>query len=127
MSSLDRLFEEVEKTREAATWQAAFGQPQQVEDKTLIPVAQVGYGWGLGFGSGSSAPEGEAKEGPSGEGGGGGGGGTTRPLGALVVTPAGVDFEATLNVTVVAVAALAMMACNVYQITKTIRAFSGGC
>jgi len=31
---------------------AAFGDPQVVGDKTVIPVAKVGYGFGLGFGQG---------------------------------------------------------------------------
>ncbi len=123
--SLDRLFDAVESARDKANWQAAFGEPRQVGDQTIIPVAQVGYGFGLGFGQGApqEAKEGEeaAPERPTGEGGGGGGGGWSRPLGVIIMSPEHVRFEATLNVTSLGLAGIAMVAWIVYQITKTLR------
>jgi len=51
--SINKLFDTIDKTRQTAQWQAAFGEPQVLEDQTLIPVALVGYGFGLGFGLGT--------------------------------------------------------------------------
>jgi uncharacterized spore protein YtfJ len=123
--SLNRLFDTVEKTREAAHWQAAFGDPHMEGDRTIIPVAQVGYGFGLGFGSGSG-PSGEEGE-PVGEsqGGGSGGGALAKPLGAIVVTPERVYFEAVRDVGKIALFGLAMVAFNVFQIARTLRVIFG--
>ena len=120
--NLNRLFDMVEETRQAAHWRAAFGEPQQVGEQTIIPVAQVGYGYGLGFGSGTSDEEGETS---SGEGGGGGGGVSAKPLGVIVVTPEKVRFEATLDEARIALAALFVGALCVWQIAKTLREILG--
>jgi len=47
--SLNRLFDVIQQIKEAADVRAAFGEPQVLEDKTIIPVARVSYGMGLGF------------------------------------------------------------------------------
>jgi len=122
--SVNKLFQEIEGIREYANWQAAFGQPQQVEGKTIIPVAQVSYGWGLGFGSGGAPSEAD-EPGAAGEGAGGGGGAATTPLGAIVVTPDRVTFEPTMNQGRVALAGIGLIALIIYQIAKTVRAFAG--
>jgi uncharacterized spore protein YtfJ len=59
--SLNRMFDSIEQAREAANWQSAFGEPQVIDDKTIIPVAQVGYGFGLGFGRGGQVSEEEGE------------------------------------------------------------------
>lgn len=124
--SLDKLFETIEQTRATANWQAAFGEPQVVEDKTVIPVAKVGYVFGLGFGSGQ-APGGEEGEPVSeGEGGGGGGGAKARPLGAIVVTPETVYFEETEDTTRIALVGMAVGALFICQLFKTLRAIFAG-
>jgi uncharacterized spore protein YtfJ len=123
--SLNRLFETIEKTREAAQWQAAFGEPQVFEDKTVIPVAQVGYGFGLGFGSGTGPAEEEGEPASGAEGGGGGGGAQTKPLGALVITPEHVYFEQALDVSRVAMAGIGLGGLLILQFAKTLRAIFG--
>ena len=60
----------------------AVGEPVQVGERVIIPVAEVSYGGG-GGGGGGKAP-GEHGEG---SGGGGGGGVNIRPLGCWVVGP----------------------------------------
>lgn len=83
----------MEGFRASADVKAVYGEPITAFDKTLIPVAKVGYGLGAGFG-GSTGPS-EAEEGkkrPSGFGGGGGGGTGTEPLGFLLVTSDEVRF-----------------------------------
>lgn len=123
--SLNRFFDMAEKTREAAHWQAAFGEPYVEGDRTIIPVAQVGYGFGLSSGSGSG-PSGEEGE-PAGEGevSGGGGGVSAKPLGAIVVTPERVYFEEVRDVGKIASFGIAMLAFNVFQIAKTLRVIFG--
>jgi uncharacterized spore protein YtfJ len=119
--SLDQLFDSVEKVRETAHWRAAFGEPQVFEDKTVIPVARVGYTFGLGFGSGTGpkAEEGEAV--PGGEGGGGGGGASSKPLGVVVVTKDNVYFEETVDASKIVLAGIGVAALFVMQLGKTLR------
>ena len=127
--SLNRLFELVEEARETANWKAAFGEPQQVEGRTIIPVAQVGYGFGLGFGQGARPSQGEDTAEPSAEaeGGGGGGGASSKPLGVIVVAGDQVSFESTLDEGKIALVALAVGALAVWELGKTLRVlFRGG-
>ena len=121
--SLNRLFDSVEKTRDAAQWRAAFGEPQSVEGRTIIPVAQVGYGFGLGFGVGDQAYDGE--DGLAAHGGGGGGGATSKPLGAIVVTPEHVYFEEVQDNTKIAIVSMTMVAFSIMQVARTLRVLFG--
>ena len=125
---LNQLFDMVEKTRDSANCQAAFGEPQVVGGKTIIPVARVGYGFGLGFGRGTAPPE-DAPESPSemetGEGGGGGGGAFSNPIGTIVVTPDEVRFEETVDATKVALGAFLAGTIFVWQLGKTLRSIFG--
>lgn len=121
---LNRLFDHVEKTRETANWSAAFGEPQVADDRTLIPVASVGYTFGLGFGQGTG-PADEKVPAPTGEGGGAGGGASARPLGTVVITPEQVYFEETVDATRVALAGIALAALMAIQLFKTLRAIFG--
>jgi uncharacterized spore protein YtfJ len=123
--SLNRLFELVDGARTAANWQAAFGEPQQVEGKTVIPVAQVGYGFGLGFGQGGKGAEPQPEPSSAGEGGGGGGGAMSKPLGVIVVAPDGVRFEPVDNGTIIPLAGMAVGALFLWQLSKTLRAIFG--
>ncbi|MBN1138567.1 MAG: hypothetical protein JXM73_18400 [Anaerolineae bacterium] len=123
--SLDKLFAAVEGFRDAAHWRAAFGEPQVIGDKTLIPVAKVGYGYGLGFGHGTGEPEEEGKQAPGGEGGGGGGTTAAKPLGVIVVTPEEVYFEETADESRIAMAGILVGALFIWQFAKTLRAIFG--
>ncbi|MGD8397739.1 MAG: spore germination protein GerW family protein [Anaerolineae bacterium] len=124
---LNRLFENIHETREAAHWRSAFGEPQTVGEQTIIPVARVSYGFGLGFGqAGPQGAEAPGEDAPDeamagGEGGGGGGGAMTRPVGALVVTPDGVYFEETASSEKVALAGVLLGALAVLQVGLTLR------
>lgn len=122
--ALNRLFDQVEKARETAQWSAAFGEPQVVGDRTVIPVARVGYTFGLGFGQGTGPADEEAPA-PTGEGGGAGGGASARPLGTLVITPEKVYFEETEDTTRIALAGIALAALSSIQLFKTLRAIFG--
>ena len=119
---LNRLFETIEQARDKADWRAAFGEPQVVEGKTIIPVAKVGYTFGLGFGSGTGETETEGEMAPGGEGGGAGGGASAKPLGAIVVTPEEVYFEETMDTGKISLAGIALAAFFLFQFGKTLRA-----
>jgi len=123
--SIDRLFAAVEGFRDAAHWRSAFGEPQVVGDKTLIPVAKVSYGYGLGFGQGTGEPEEEGKPASGGEGGGGGGTARAKPLGVIVVTPEEVYFEETADEGKIAIAGILVGAFFIWQFAKTVRAILG--
>jgi uncharacterized spore protein YtfJ len=123
--SLNKLFDSVEQARDAANWKSAFGEPQVVGDKTIIPVAQVGYGFGLGFGREGSSSDDEGEPESGGEGGGGGGGASAKPYGVIVVTPDDVYFEEVEDSSKIAILGIALSAFAVYQITKTLRAIFG--
>jgi uncharacterized spore protein YtfJ len=123
--SLNRLFDTIEEARETAHWRAAFGEPTVIEDKTLIPVSQVGYGFGLGFGQGGPPPEEGDKTAPGSEGGGGGGNASSKPLGVIVVSPDGVCFQEVEDESKIALAGILLGGLTVYQFAKTLREIFG--
>jgi uncharacterized spore protein YtfJ len=123
--SLNELFDTVEKARETAHWRAAFGEPQVFEDKTVIPVARVGYTFGIGFGSGTGPLGKEGQPAPGGEGAGGGGGASATPLGVIVVTPERVYFDETEDASKIALAGIGLAALFIWQLGKTLRAIFG--
>lgn len=73
--------------KSVAKTETVFGEPLQVDGKTIVPVAKVSYGFGAGGGVSELAPggagEGEAPKKASGSGGGGGGGIQVQPVGYL--------------------------------------------
>lgn len=82
MNASDLLQKIAETLGTTATVKSVFGDPIQVNGKTVVPVAKVAYGFGGGFGAGKNGtvPDGQ------GEGGGGGGGVRAFPAGALEIT-----------------------------------------
>ena len=123
--SLNKLFDSIEQIRDAANWSSVFGEPQVVEDRTIIPVAQVGYGFGLGFGRGETVSEEEDGPEEGAEGGGGGGGVSAKPLGVIVITPEDVYFEDVRDDNIVALMGIALSAFAILQVAKTLRALFG--
>ena len=80
----------IEGLRERASVSSVYGDPIEFEEKTIIPVARIGYGFGGGFGTGGSdegeESDDEASESRSGSGGGGGGGMGATPVGVVEIT-----------------------------------------
>jgi uncharacterized spore protein YtfJ len=72
-----------ERVSASASVRNVYGDPVVVGDRTVIPVAQVGYAFG---GGGGAKAEGASPNG------GGGGRVSARPCGALEVTPEGTRF-----------------------------------
>jgi uncharacterized spore protein YtfJ len=95
MNASDILDKIGEKLGSSATVKAVYGEPIQVNGRTVVPVAKVAYGFGGGFGAGHDkhGTNGDAaNEGRHGEGGGGGGGVRAFPAGALEITDQGTRF-----------------------------------
>ena len=92
MSSAQEILQSlVERLSATANVKQVFGEPNQANGKTIVPVAHVHYRLGAGAGGG------EIKEGshpgPRSAGGGGGGGLViARPVGALEISDAGTRF-----------------------------------
>lgn len=123
--SLNRLFDVVERARETAHWQAAFGEPQVVGDKTIIPVSRVGYGFGMGFGHELESLGEDDSPPSSAEGGGAGGGAMAKPLGTIVITPECVWFEETMDTGMISVAGMMLGGFFVFQLARTLIAIFG--
>ncbi|HSJ58980.1 MAG TPA: spore germination protein GerW family protein [Anaerolineae bacterium] len=130
---LNRLFDTIQQLRDSAHWRSAFGDPQTVGERTIIPVASVWYGFGFGFGQPAPAQEqpraGDEPElliaGEGTEGGGAGGGGMSRPVGAIVITGDDVYFEEAGSYNKVALAGIGLAGWIIFQVALTLRAVFG--
>lgn len=73
----------LDRIKGSAKVEVVYGEPREIGEKTIIPVAVVAYGFGAGAGGGKG-------ERPGGDGaigrGGGGGGVRVQPIGVLEVT-----------------------------------------
>jgi uncharacterized spore protein YtfJ len=89
---LEDIFAAIEDMREKASVAAVYGEPVEVGERTIIPVADIKYGFGLGYGEGAPAEaETEEKElEASGQGGGAGGGIAARPVAVVEISDEGV-------------------------------------
>ena len=67
----------IERLQDHANVRAVYGDPVELEGKTILPVARVAYGFGGGFGSSEESDE---------VGEGGGGGVSARPTGVVEIT-----------------------------------------
>ncbi|MFB0546081.1 MAG: spore germination protein GerW family protein [Anaerolineae bacterium] len=110
--TLERMFETLERIREAAHVNAVFGQPEVVGEKTIIPIAQVGYGFGMGFGEEGGPAEGEPGKG------GGGGGVSARPVAVLEVTPEETRLTPVVDATRMAIAGVIFSAWAFFLIAR---------
>jgi uncharacterized spore protein YtfJ len=87
---LQKYFDNIEQVlSSSANVKTVFGDPINVQEKTIIPVARVRYGFGGGMGSGPTRSGDEQR---LGEGGGGGGGVIAQPVGVVEVSEAGTKF-----------------------------------
>lgn len=71
----------VDRLQVGASVRNVYGDPVQVGDRTVIPIARVSYGFGAG-----GRASGSEKTNPKHGGRGGGGGVSARPVGALEIT-----------------------------------------
>ncbi len=76
----------VDRIKGSAKVEVVFGEPREIGEKTIIPVAAVAYGFGGGEGTRAREESGGAGASRSGVGSGGGGGVRVHPVGVLEVT-----------------------------------------
>jgi uncharacterized spore protein YtfJ len=88
---IDGLFTRLDELQKSANVNAVFGQPVQVGEKTVIPIASVTYAFGLGFG------EQEEQANEANVGGGGGAGAIAKPLGLAEITPESTRVETVVD------------------------------
>jgi uncharacterized spore protein YtfJ len=79
MSATEMLQKIGDSLSGSANVKSVFGEPIQLDGKTVVPIAKVAYGFGAGSGTGGV-------ESSKAEGGGGGGGVRAFPAGALEIT-----------------------------------------
>lgn len=121
-ASVERMLDTFGELREKANVNACFGEPVTVEERTVIPVAKVGYGFGMGAGQGPSAvvdeamPEAEMEAGGSG----GGGGMTSSPLAIVEVTAQGTRVKPIIDKDKVMVASLLVGAWAVFWLARAL-------
>ncbi len=116
-TGLETVAQMMERFSAAASAAICFGTPVKIDDRTIIPVAEVvaGFGAGGGGGEGKQEPERgveveEGKASGSGEGAGGGGFSRARPVAAVIVSPEGVTVEPVVDATQIAMAGVAAAA-----------------
>lgn len=88
----ESLTSAIRDLRESASVERVYGDPIEVDGRTVVPVARVAYGFGGGFGSAVAAENGGGDSDSGQRGAGGGGGAMARPLGALEITDRGTRF-----------------------------------
>ena len=115
---LEEILNRIGQVHERASVRTVFGEPFQVDGRTIIPVAKVQYGFGFGVGR---SKEKEKEDEESGEGGGGGAGVSIRPIAVLEITGQETKVKPVVDVTRLALAGMLLAAWNVLWITYTIR------
>lgn len=144
---IDAMLNRFGQVHERATVKTVFGEPYQLDGRTIVPIARVTYGFGFGGGRGSrgapaedevaaterretggraasaKANEADGTDAMPGFGVGGGGGGrvSVRPVAILEVTGAETKIRPIVDVTRVAIAGMLLVAWNVFWVTYTIR------
>jgi uncharacterized spore protein YtfJ len=111
LGSVVQMLKRFSATANAST---CFGTPVTVDDRTLIPAAEVVAGFGAGGGGGEGKEglepdtgDSDGKATGSGEGAGGGGFTRVRPVAVVVVGPDGVTVEPVVDATQIAMAGVA--------------------
>ncbi len=115
---LEEMLNRIGQVHDRASVKTVFGEPFQVNGRTIIPIAKVQYGFGFGVGR---SKEKEKEEEESGEGGGGGAGVSIRPIAVLEITGQETKVKPVMDVTRLALAGMLLAAWNVLWITYTIR------
>ena len=109
----------MDKFLSAAKIEAVYGAPIREGENVVIPTAEVLSITGFGIGSGSG-PQAAAENENTGSGAGGGGGGRilSRPVAAIVISPAGVRVEPVVDVTKIALAVFTTMGFMAAMLTR---------
>jgi uncharacterized spore protein YtfJ len=121
VAMIEEILSRIGQVHDRASVKTVFGEPLQIDGRTIIPVAKVRYGFGLGFGGVGRAKKEREEQEPSGEGGGGGAGVSVTPVALLEITAQETKVKPVVDVTRLAVAGMLLAAWNVLWIAYTIR------
>ncbi len=119
---VQKLLDTFADLREKADVNACFGDPVQVEGRTVIPVAKVSYGFGMGAeqGPGSDAAGStDRARGPY------GGGVKSSPLGIIEITGERVRIEPVIDEQKVVILSVLVGAWCLFWLTRVWMAVSG--
>jgi uncharacterized spore protein YtfJ len=117
---LEEMLNRIGQIHERATVKTVFGEPYQVNGRTIVPVAKISYGFGFGAGRGPKE-NGEDDSRGGGAGGGGGGRVSVRPVAVLEMSAAETRVRPIVDVTRLAIAGMLLVAWNVFWISYTVR------
>ena len=124
---LENIFDTIDQMREKASVSAVYGEPVQVGERTIIPVADIKYAFGLGYGEGSSGEDEDEDEEPiaGGQGGGTGGGVAARPVAVIEISDAGVQVKSVTDEGRIALAGIFTGVWFIFWAAMTLRAIFG--
>lgn len=121
METYSGFTEKIEGLSRLVGIERVFGKPEQVNGKTILPVATVSWSGGMGFGR----AEDPGKETPSQErrahGGGGGGKVKVRPVALVEITAAETRIVPIIDRTRIILAGMLLVAWNVFWAAYTVR------
>lgn len=121
---MDEIQQLLAKVGTSAHVRAAFGEPYQVNGKTLIPVARVRMGMGVGGGRGKAGKRATEGTEPKAEGEGGGGGGMlgVTPVAVVEVSGDKIRMLPVVDVTRLAVGGMLLAGWAVFWFTRMAKA-----
>ena len=122
---LEDIFQAIEEMRDKASVSAVFGEPVEVGERTIIPVADIKYGFGLGYGEGPAKSDEGEEPSAAGQGGGAGGGIAARPVAVLEITDDGVKVKPVMDEGRIALAGIFTGAWFIFWTAKTLKAIFG--
>jgi uncharacterized spore protein YtfJ len=122
---LEDVFAAIDDMREKASASAVFGEPVEVGERTIIPVADIKYGFGLGYGEGPPSSEEEEEPAAAGQGGGAGGGVAARPVAVLEISDEGVLVKPVMDEGRIALAGIFTGIWFIFWTALTLRAIFG--
>lgn len=114
---LDDLQKRFAEMQSKAGVEAVFGEPIQLDGRTVIPVASVRYGFGMGGGTGP----GKDKERDAPSGGGGGGAARVEPIALIEAVDGRIRVLPIVNVTRLAAIGAFVIAWAIFWGTRTAR------
>ncbi len=121
----ENIFAVIDDMRDKASVSAVYGEPVQVGERTIIPVADIKYVFGLGYGEGPAGEDEDEEPAASGQGGGTGGGVAARPAAATEVSDAGVQVKSVTDEGRIALAGIFTGVWFIFWAAVTLRAIFG--
>ncbi|HEU5300584.1 MAG TPA: spore germination protein GerW family protein, partial [bacterium] len=112
---LDDLQKRFAEMQSKAGVEAVFGEPIQLDGRTVIPVASIRYGFGMGGGTGPR----KDRDGDTVGGGGGGGAARIEPVALIEAVDGRIRVQPIINVTRLAAIAAGVLVWAIFWITRT--------